>query len=149
MESSDSFTPSTPSKSLKRPVQIRIFSEANGERFEQNASGEWYDKGNHGYLRYAETDKEMGNTVTTVRIEDNSVRVIRQGDVRSEQTFREGLEATGYYETSYISMRLATRTESITVACKNGSGSVKLRYRLLVEGEESGLYMLELELQPV
>ena len=59
----------------------------------QKARGDLYRKGDHTYIRYEEEPNELGRTVTLIKLEDNQIRIVRQGDVQAEQTFRPWREA--------------------------------------------------------
>ena len=71
----------------KQRVRIRIESRSGSETTVQKARGDLYRKGDHTYIRYEEEPNELGRTVTLIKLEDNQIRIVRQGDVQAEQTF--------------------------------------------------------------
>ncbi|CAG7649020.1 hypothetical protein PAESOLCIP111_05779 [Paenibacillus solanacearum] len=131
--------------------RVRIsLSSANGSEpaTRQQLAGELYRKGSSTYLRYEELpDAGMGRTVTTMRIDPSGLRIIRQGDVQFEQTFRAGTRHLGYIQTPQGRLEIETVTHSF--AFREGSGSllplhVQWSYDLSVMGEEAGCFRIEL-----
>lgn len=132
----------------KRPVILTIHSTAEGqEPILQRLRGDMYAKGDHWYLRYNEPEAELGRTATTVRIDQDHIRVIRQGDVRSEQIFALHGQRHGYYDTPQGKLELSTDTVSLQVAlgAADGLGTVSWEYELSVAGESAGRYRLRIE----
>ncbi|MDO3680705.1 DUF1934 domain-containing protein [Paenibacillus ehimensis] len=122
----------------KRAVRIMLESDSGGERIVRQMTGEWFSKGRHAYLRYAEPpEAEMGRTVTTVRMEQGEVRIVRHGDVSFEQTFVPGRRHYGYLQTSQGRLELETFTRTLDVAA-DGPGAplaVRWSYELSVMGQ--------------
>lgn len=132
----------------KRQVSIRIESVSGGDRIVQEASGVLYPKGDHVYLRYAETEGELGETQTTIRLDGKEIRIVRSGDIRSEQRFSVGTPFRGYYATPQGRLELEIVTKSLrTELPVSGSGELKAvwSYELLVGGDLAGMYRLKLE----
>ncbi|PZE20102.1 DUF1934 domain-containing protein [Paenibacillus xerothermodurans] len=127
-----------------RKVRVVIESSTGNEHISQDADGELYAKGNHYYLRYNEASAEMARTVTTIRLGPDSIRVIRQGALRSEQTFVRGQRLHGYYDTPQGKLGLETKTDALAVDLIDGLGVVEWSYELYVMGELSGTYRLRL-----
>jgi len=125
-------------------VHIQIESRIDDQLIVQEADGDLYTKGNHYYLRYLESSDEMKGTATTIKLEQQSIRIIRQGSLRSEQTFICGRRLKGYYETPQGKLELETVTESLAVNLTGGLGTAQWDYELYVTGERSGVYRLKL-----
>ncbi len=131
----------------KKQVRVRIESESAQQKIVQNVDGELYSKGDHYYVRYAEPDPEMGRTMTTLRLDPRSVRIIRHGDVASEQMFTAGEEHVSPYATAHGTLEIKTRTDQLHFQLSEGLGTVRWTYRLTVSGEDAGLYSLTLTIQ--
>ncbi|MFE5322570.1 DUF1934 domain-containing protein [Paenibacillus sp. NPDC056579] len=129
---------------MKKPVHVSIESFADGQRIRQNAAGDLYRKGDHYYVRYDEADPEMKGTVTTIKLEQDRIRLVRSGTVRSELVFATGRECSGSYETPQGVLQLQTMTRSITSELIDGLGIVDWTYDLLVAGEKTGEFRLRL-----
>ncbi|TDF92183.1 DUF1934 domain-containing protein [Paenibacillus piri] len=125
-------------------VDVQIESNIDGERITQHIEGDVYPKESHYYLRYEEPSAELKGTVTTIRLEHESIRIIRQGGVRSEQTFVCGKRLRGYYDTPQGRLELETETRTLAVDLTEGLGTVEWSYVLYAMGEASGAYRLKL-----
>jgi uncharacterized beta-barrel protein YwiB (DUF1934 family) len=131
--------------SLSVKVNIQIDSYIDGDPpIRQSAEGELYPKGDHYYLRYKESDPEMEGTTTLIKLESELVRIIRQGSVRSEQTFKVGQRLKGYYDAPHGKLELETDTEQLTMNLEQGLGTVDWTYQLFVMEERAGAYRLRL-----
>ncbi|KIL38611.1 hypothetical protein SD70_25290 [Gordoniibacillus kamchatkensis] len=131
------------------PVRVRIAveSRSGGQRIGQEAVGDWYAKGGHAYVRYPEPAAELGRTTTVIKLETNAVKIIRQGEVRSEQTFIPGKRTIGYYETAQGKLELAVNTRSVRSSMRGPNGTALLRYDLEIAGEPAGTYTVKLTIQ--
>jgi len=129
-------------------VKIKIESYIDDDSgIQQDAEGDLYHKGDHYYLRYKEPDLEMSGTTTLIKLESGLVRIIRQGSVRSEQTFKAGNRLKGYYDAPHGKLELETETEQLTVRLEQGLGTVDWSYSLFVMGERTGAYRLRLTVE--
>jgi uncharacterized beta-barrel protein YwiB (DUF1934 family) len=125
-------------------VHVLIESYSGDQHIVQRTEGELYPKGNHYYLRYEETDPEMKGVVTTIRLEGDSIRIIRQGSLRSEQSFIAGRRLPGYYDTQQGKLALETATHTLVIGLSGGVGTVDWSYDLYIMEEKSGAYRLRL-----
>ncbi|CAG7652932.1 DUF1934 domain-containing protein [Paenibacillus allorhizosphaerae] len=134
-------------------VRISI-SSANGSEpaTQQQLAGELFRKGSSTYLRYQELpDAGMGRTVTTLRIDPSGLRIVRQGDVQFEQTFRTGMRHLGYIQTPQGRLEIETVThffEYREERRQDLSLYVHWSYELSVMGEEAGSFRIELTAVP-
>jgi uncharacterized beta-barrel protein YwiB (DUF1934 family) len=125
-------------------VHIRIESYIEDEVITQAADGNLYLKGNHYYLRYLEESPEMKGTVTLIKLGQDSIRIIRQGSLHSEQTFIRGQAVKGYYSTPQGKLEMETVTDSLAINLVEGLGTVEWSYVLFVMGDRIGEYRLKL-----
>ncbi|WP_240415469.1 DUF1934 domain-containing protein [Paenibacillus periandrae] len=126
-------------------VNIQIESRIDEDPFTRHSvEGDLYPKGDHYYLRYKDTDPEMAGTSTLIKLETGLVRIIRQGNVRSEQTFVAGQRLKGYYEAPHGKLELEAVTEQLNIQLEQGLGTVDWSYELFVMGERAGTYRLRL-----
>ncbi len=126
----------------KRKVQLQITSRSDGQFIEQLFIAELYVKGDHYFYRYHETDENMGRTVTTIKVEPRQIRIIRHGDVQSEQSFTLQSHKSFFYQTPQGRLELTTFTHNINVALIDQIGTISLIYDLFVSDELSGTYEL-------
>jgi uncharacterized beta-barrel protein YwiB (DUF1934 family) len=126
----------------KKTVKLQITSKSEGQRVEQNFKAELYVKGTHIYYRYNETDINMGRTMTTLKIESQQIRIIRHGEIQSEQTFTLHTHKAGFYQTPQGKLELATFTHKLAIDLTDQMGRISWSYDLFVSDELSGTYDL-------
>jgi uncharacterized beta-barrel protein YwiB (DUF1934 family) len=135
--------------SEKRIVQLQIVSKCDGQHIEQNFQAELYVKGTHIYYRYNEIDENMGHTVTTLKVEPQQIRIIRHGDIQSEQTFVLQSNRSGFYQTPQGKLELATFTHDLMTGLTDQLGDISWSYDLLVSGEQVGTYYLTVKISEI
>lgn len=128
-----------------RKVLVTIESDGDNGYVKQQAEGEMFPKGRQYYLRYAEPeDAKMGRTITTIRVEPGQLRVVRHGDVKTEQTFDPGRKHIGYLNVPQGRLELETQTESVEVSgdwtAEKVALTVRWNYRLTVGGQPAGRF---------
>jgi uncharacterized beta-barrel protein YwiB (DUF1934 family) len=128
----------------KRRVRIRIESRQDEQETLLLAEGDLYPKGDRFYIRYEEPDSELGRTSTMLKLESGQIRIIRQGDVESEQTFVRGERRIGFYQTVQGRLELEMHTHDLVSEVIQGIGWVSWSYDLYVQGEPAGLYTIKL-----
>jgi uncharacterized beta-barrel protein YwiB (DUF1934 family) len=131
----------------KERVRIRIESRSGSETTVQKARGDLYRKGNHTYIRYEEEPNELGRTVTLIKLEENLIRIVRQGDVQAEQTFVAGEKRIGFYQTTQGRLELEIETHELTSEAEQGIGITRWRYDLYASGTHAGTYRIKLLIQ--
>jgi uncharacterized beta-barrel protein YwiB (DUF1934 family) len=131
----------------KQRVRIRIESRQGGQETLQLAQGDMYPKGNHFYIRYEEAETELGRTTTLLKLETGQMRIIRQGDVESEQSFLPGERSIGFYQTNQGRLELEMHTHGMSSDLSHGLGWLSWSYDLIVQGEPAGLYEIKLVIQ--
>jgi len=134
---------------MKTRVELIICSRNGNEEETRRTEGEWYVKGDGHYLRYREEESEMGKTVTIIRVKEDSIKIIRQGDVRSEQEFVPLKKRVGYYSLPKGRLSLETFTRTMDVRWKDGEGSLSWSYDLAVSGSPAGRCRLDIAIRPI
>lgn len=125
----------------KRSVRLTVVNDTGEERIEMGYDADLYRKGANTYYRYREQE-EMGDTFTLLKIGPEEIRIVRQGEMESEQAFAVGEARTGYYRTAQGLLSLATRTSRISVQLEEGIGTVEWEYDLELAGDAAGTYRL-------
>jgi len=134
---------------MKAKVELTIRSRNGSEEETRRTEGEWYVKEDGHYLRYREAEPEMGQTVTIIRVKADSIKIIRQGDVRSEQEFVPREKRAGYYSLPQGRLSLETFTRTMDVRWKDGGGSLSWSYDLTVSGSPAGRCRLDIAIRPI
>ncbi|MDD9270561.1 DUF1934 domain-containing protein [Paenibacillus sp. GCM10023248] len=131
----------------KTRVRIRIESRSGSETNVQKARGDLYRKGDHTYIRYEEEPNELGRTVTLIKLEENQIRIVRQGDVQAEQTFVPGEKRIGFYHTPQGRLELEVDTHELKSEAVHGIGITRWKYDLYASGTHAGTYRIKLLIQ--
>jgi uncharacterized beta-barrel protein YwiB (DUF1934 family) len=127
----------------KRPVAITVWSQQrqkSGERetFQIQAEGSLYQKGSALYIAYREGEEAgLGSTLTTIRIENGTVTLIRQGETVMRQVLVKGEEQHGTYKTPHGTFELTTRTSKLVLALNEQGGRIEAMYNIRLAGEKS------------
>lgn len=128
-------------------VELNIRSRSDSGTVVQKAQGVRYERGGKLYYHYKEPESEMGHITAILRVEPGMIRLLRQGDVRSEQQFRVGKRMPGFYDTAMGRLELDTETRDLRNQLDNGIGRLSWSYDLYVSGEHAGRYELEMEIK--
>jgi uncharacterized beta-barrel protein YwiB (DUF1934 family) len=131
----------------KQRVRIRIASKQGEQETLQVAQGDMYPKGKHFFIRYKDAESVLGHTTTLLKLETGQMRIIRQGDVESEQSFVPGERSVGFYQTTQGRLELEMHTHGMSSDLNHGLGWVSWSYDLIVQGEPAGLYEIKLVIQ--
>jgi len=131
--------------SAKRRVRIRLESVNMGQHIVHDAEGDLYEKNDHVYIRYEEAQTENGQTTTIIKIEADRAKIMRHGEVASEQYFVPDEMTNGFYQTVHGKMNLTVRTHSFHNRLnEQGNGEVEWEYDLEVMEEQAGLFTIKL-----
>lgn len=133
-------------------VVINIYSvieyaDGQTEKVTQSFAGKLYAKENDFFLRYKE-QSDLGDIWTTIKWSNSNpidVTIIRQGNVRTSQKFKEGLTYQSLYQNSLISFPLTTRTRKLELNHKNESGLIYVDYDISNDGKLLGKYNIKIE----
>ena len=132
----------------KSSVMLTITNDNGEESTRFTYPADQYIKGANYYYRYLEDGEGMGRTSTLLKVCPDEIRIIRQGDIESEQTFAVGEMRNGYYRTPQGTLQMTTRTSRVFVDLTEGLGSVEWAYELQLAGEPAGDYRLRIEIAP-
>lgn len=132
----------------KADVVLTIRSRSAGHNLEQTIPAVGYWKEGRLFLHYAETDPEMGRTTTLIKAAPDEIRIIRRGDVKSEQSFRPHQKSTGYYETPFGKMELETETHKLSADFQGMTGTLSWTYDMILSGSRTGRFELIVEFRP-
>lgn len=130
-------------------ASIQLISRQEGDEEKvQNLRGEVFAKGNAVYIRYEEPQRgpQGGITRTMIKILGGELKIIRHGEVESEQTFRLGQRLPGFYRSPYMSFQLSTATTRLEIDLNGIHGSVEWEYDFYVFEELSGHFALSLHI---
>ncbi|KKO52587.1 DUF1934 domain-containing protein [Paenibacillus sp. DMB20] len=133
----------------RKQATIILHSLHEGENTVQELPAEVFAKGNALYVRYEEPKMGpyQGDTRATVKLTGDELKIIRHGEVQSEQAFRLGQKLPGYYRSPFTSFQLSTHTQRLSIDINDMSGSASWAYDLYVFDEFSGHFSISLIIQ--
>lgn len=133
----------------KNGAKIVIRSRQGQEETVQELTGEAMVRGDVIYIRYEEAEKGPtgGITRALVKISGDEVKIMRHGEVESEQTFRAGHKLPGFYFSPFTKFHLSTVTHRLESKFLGAFGQVAWDYDLYVYDELSGNFNISLLIQ--
>lgn len=129
---------------MKKDVIITIrglqtFEDAGDDSVELVTSGRYYEKGGNYYVSYKESELTgLGDTTTTVKIEDNKVTVMRFGELQTHMIFEEGQKHISYYDMGFGALTVGVSTRSIDKSLNDAGGSMKIDYAMEINNSVAG-----------
>ncbi|GIP36553.1 DUF1934 domain-containing protein [Paenibacillus sp. J2TS4] len=131
-----------------KEIRLVVKSVQDDSTTDQTVIAEWYPKEKSGYIRYREAESEMGKTTTTVKVGTDEIKIIRHGELQSEQTFALHKRLPGFYRTPQGIIHLETITHKLDIHMVDGIGRLSWEYELFVQQESVGSFSLTLETEP-
>ncbi|KJD37578.1 hypothetical protein QD46_24240 [Paenibacillus polymyxa] len=130
-------------------VRIHLHSHHDGEDVVQELPGEAIVRGKHLYIRYEEPQEspEGGTTRNTVKIGPDELKLIRHGEVQSEQSFALGRRLPGFYRSPYLNLNMSAHTQKLDIRMDGFTGQVSWTYDLYVFEDFSGHFAISLHIQ--
>jgi len=105
---------------------------------ELTTEGKVYEKNNHIYIVYEETEiSGMEGATTTLKIEgDNKVSMKRYGAADSQIVFEEGKRFTSQYKTMFGDFRMDVKTSALKMdlSPENQRGKIEIAYDVVISG---------------
>jgi uncharacterized beta-barrel protein YwiB (DUF1934 family) len=130
--------------SSKSPVVIKLESRSNGELSVHHYQGIQYPKDDCIYVRYEEPQADLMKSMTTIRIDGQSLRVVRFGATQSEHTFVPHTTTHGYMESSGVRFSLQMHTYEITQKKRQSTLVIEWAYDLTINEQAAGRYQVAL-----
>lgn len=115
-------------------------TDLKGEKntIELTTEGKVYEKNNHMYIVYEETEiSGMEGATTTLKIEgDHKVSMKRYGGMDSQLVFEEGKHFTSQYKTMFGNFRMDVKTSTLKVnlSRQNQKGKIEIVYDVVISG---------------
>ena len=118
---------------------LQSFEDTDNDSVELVTSGRFYEKGGSYYVSYKETELTgLGDTTTTVKIEDDKVTVIRFGDLQTHMIFEEGQKHISYYDMGFGALTVGVSTKSIDKNLNESGGRMKIDYAMEINNAVAG-----------
>ena len=127
-------------------TQIREGARKETIAFETN--GLYYEKGQGTYITFQEPN-EQGEVKTVVKIQDDTVLIMRSGSVSMRQTHKKGEWTKGTYTSELGTFPLETKTDNVLFEWSDQKkrGQLFFTYALRISGSEAGRYTITMKLK--
>lgn len=112
------------------------------EKFEFTTEGTWQQRQSN-FIRYVEQIEDATVNVT-IKVDDDSVKLIRKGDINMNLHFVEGQTTTTFYDISAGRIPLEVKTLRILHFVSGDGGKLKIHYELYQDNEKMGSYQYEI-----
>jgi len=124
-------------------LSVQSLPDGEEERLEQERPGYLRRTEKGWVLSYQEApDSGLGDTRTTLRLEEDRAALLRTGETASRLAFRAGEEDTSLYETPYGKLSMTVRTERLLVELDDHGGRVEIDYQMELGGAPAGSFRL-------
>ncbi|PSN24312.1 DUF1934 domain-containing protein [Staphylococcus aureus] len=117
------------------------------EKFEFTTEGTWQQRQSN-FIRYVEQIEDATVNVT-IKVDDDSVKLIRKGDINMNLHFVEGQTTTTFYDISAGRIPLDVKTLRILHFVSGDGGKLKIHYELYQDNEKMGSYQYELNYKEI
>lgn len=117
------------------------------EKFEFTTEGTWQQRQSN-FIRYVEQIEDAIVNVT-IKVDDDSVKLIRKGDINMNLHFVEGQATTTFYDISAGRIPLEVKTLRILHFVSGDGGKLKIHYELYQDNEKMGSYQYEINYKEI
>ncbi len=117
------------------------------EKFEFTTEGTWQQRQSN-FIRYVEQIEDATVNVT-IKVDDDSVKLIRKGDINMNLHFVEGQATTTFYDISAGRIPLEVKTLRILHFVSGDGGKLKIHYELYQDNEKMGSYQYEINYKEI
>lgn len=139
------------SSKLDKKVSIQtkqVLKQLNEkEKFEFTTEGTWQQRQSN-FIRYVEQIEDATVNVT-IKVDDDSVKLIRKGDINMNLHFVEGQTTTTFYDISAGRIPLEVKTLRILHFVSGDGGKLKIHYELYQDNEKMGSYQYEINYKEI
>ena len=133
----------------KVSIQTKQVSKQHNEKekFEFTTEGTWQQRQSN-FIRYVEQIEDATVNVT-IKVDDDSVKLIRKGDINMNLHFVEGQTTTTFYDISAGRIPLEVKTLRILHFVSGDGGKLKIHYELYQDNEKMGSYQYEINYKEI
>lgn len=117
------------------------------EKFEFTTEGTWQQRQSN-FIRYVEQIEDATVNVT-IKVDDDSVKLIRKGNINMNLHFVEGQATTTFYDISAGRIPLEVKTLRILHFVSGDGGKLKIHYELYQDNEKMGSYQYEINYKEI
>lgn len=121
----------------------------DGEPMEMTTPGQYYERNGKMYIRYIDSvlDEEE-DAATTIKVDGETVSIIRSGAVGSHLHFEKGKTHYSPYETPFGTFDMLLATRDIQLAVSDELIRLEVDYFLEINKAEASESKIEIEVRP-
>jgi uncharacterized beta-barrel protein YwiB (DUF1934 family) len=129
-------------------VKTTQYVDGQPETVELITEGQYRKDGDEYFAEYDETEiSGMEGTKTTLKIEDNTFSIIRQGTTTSNLVFKKGIKHTSIYNTPFGSLEVIVNPSKLSIDANEDGCNVQLEYKMEAAGFDTIKNSLELNVK--
>lgn len=139
---------------MKKDVFLSISSTQHFEGSEEEhidlmTEAQLYERGGKYYICYEESELTgLGGTRTTVKMDGDTVSMIRNGTYPSELLFARNQRHVGLYETDYGALTISTHTDRLDNSIGEDGGELSIEYTIEVDNSLVGRHRFRMTVAP-
>lgn len=131
-------------------VKTVQYIDGQPEEIELITEGKYFRDEDRFVAEYEESEiSGMEGTKTTLRIEDDSVTIMRDGTTNSNLMFKMGHDHLSLYSTPYGALEVTIKPKKVDINMDDRGGNVKLEYKMETMGIGQIENALELNIREI
>ena len=140
---------------MKKDVLLSIASTQRFEGCEEEhidlmTQARLYERHGKFYISYDESELTgLDGTRTTVKLDGDTVSMIRTGTYPSELLFARGQRHVGLYQTEYGAITIATHTTQLDNSIGEYGGELSIDYTIEVDNSLVGRHRFRMSVAPI
>ena len=111
--------------------------------------GKYYIKDNKQYITYKERNEGSSQDIlTTIKIDDNKISVMRFGGINTNMTFELNKKHTTFYDTEQGALTVSITAKKINLTLDEAEGEIEVNYELEIDHILMGTNLLHIKVYP-
>ena len=99
-------------------------------------------------LSYQQSDLTgLDGVLTTFRVEQGKITLTREGKLRSQMVFQEGVSHDSLYDMPFGALMLTVKATSVFYDLVEDGGQIVLSYQIVIENTEAGVIDYHLDIR--
>lgn len=131
-------------------VKTVQYIDGQPEAVELITQGEYHKEGNEYFAEYEESEiSGMEGTKTIMKIDKDTLRIVRNGTTTSDLMFKKGTDHVSLYDTPFGTLEVMIKPRKVDIDINDEGGNVKLEYKMEAFGLDTIENALELNIKGI
>jgi uncharacterized beta-barrel protein YwiB (DUF1934 family) len=131
-------------------VKTVQFIDGQPEEVELITQGEYHKEGDVYFAEYEESEiSGMEGTKTIMKINEDTLRIVRSGTTTSDLMFKKGTDHVSLYNTPFGTLEVLIKPRKVDIDMHDDGGKVRLEYKMEAFGLEAIENALELRIKQI